>query len=149
MSLASKLRQLRQDRGWSMGELSIRTASEANERVSVSTISRLEDGQMDKVSAYILSKLAKGLSVDVRALYKAAGWYSSPTSDQPHFLTREERKLIDTIRSAPTAHFRQQLLERLKELAQVARDADADRYRQADLRRVADEKAPFPEVSSE
>jgi len=130
MSLGSTIHRLRKERSLTLEDLGERSG------LNPSTISRLEDDQNPGVGAVTLSKLARVLRIDVRILYEAAGWYSTPPSAQTRKRQRlrdEELELIDTIRSAPTPQVRRSLLATMTKLAQVARDADAGRYQQPGL----------------
>jgi len=114
MSLGSKLRQLRQHKGWTLDE-AFRASG-----VSGSNISRLEDGQSPRVAASTLAALAQAYGADVRELYRAAGWYSTPPKileEEAKELTREEQRLIDTIRSSPSSR---ELVLTFTNLAQIA-----------------------------
>ena len=125
MSLGSKLRQFRDAHGMTQEEASKLSG------ISGANISRLEDNQSPRVAASTLAALARAYGVDVRELYRAAGWYSTPPNilkEEAKELAPEEQLLIDTIRSAPTPSFRRKLLRSLLDVARVARDADAERH---------------------
>lgn len=142
MSPGTKLRQLRNQRGMTQDE-----ASRAS-GISGANISRLEDDQSPHVAAMTLSALARTYRVDVRELYRAAGWYSTPPEileEEAKQLTPEEQSLIDTIRSAPTPQFRESLLKSLTDLATIASRADADRIPRVTLARVAEEESGYEE----
>jgi len=140
MTLGSTLRRLRRDSQYTLerlGELA---------GVDASTISRLENDENPRVAALTLSKLARALGIDVRILYRAAGWYSTPPkilAEEEAQLTPHEQTLIDTIRSAPTSQFRESLLHSLIDLATIARNADADRHRRHGLSTAAEEREGY------
>ena len=115
MNLGSKLRQLRQHKGWTLDE-AFRASG-----ISGSNISRLEDGQSPRVAASTLAALAQAYEVNVLVLYEAAGWYEPPTGPNPE-LSPSEKELIDVIRSAPSV--REKLIHSLIDVAKIARDAN-------------------------
>jgi len=116
MNLGSKLRQLREHKGWTLDE-AFRASG-----VSGSNISRLEHGQNPRVAASTLAALAKAYGVNPLILLEAAGWYEPPKSEKPN-LTATEEELIEIIRSAPTESVSNKLLHSLVGVAKVARDA--------------------------
>jgi repressor LexA len=98
MSLGSKIRELRQNLGWSQQKL----ADEAG--IGHAYVSRLEGDGFKKPSADILLRLARALAVDVNQLYDAAGyvgerWRNNGLRPFADILTElhQRAKLLETV----------------------------------------------------
>ncbi len=87
--LGTYIRQLREQRGWSLREAAQATG------LSNGYISLLENGRVESPSATVLARLAKGYEVRVEAMLKAAGIDIADSSVQRGI----EPALVDTLRS--------------------------------------------------
>jgi len=97
MSLGTKVRELRQYKGWSQQKL----ADEAG--IGHAYVSRLEGDGRHSPSADVLLRLAKALKVDVKELYQAAGYTEETGNDGQRSLeailreAQEHSKLLETV----------------------------------------------------
>jgi len=135
--LGDVLRRYRERRGWSMGQLALFSGT------SKATISKIEaNARSPKVET--LAAIAEGLEISVDQMLIEAGLLPPRLSSDD--ISPQEQNLLNVIRSSPTPHFRQRLLEIVTELATVARDADLARMPTAErLRLVAEEQEEYRE----
>jgi transcriptional regulator with XRE-family HTH domain len=87
--LSADLRQLREQRGWSLRE-----AAQAS-GLSNGYISLLENGRVENPSATVLARLAKGYGVSVEAMLKAAGVVVAAQREHEGI----DPDLVDTLRT--------------------------------------------------
>lgn len=135
MTLGNAIRRLREARGWTQGQLAIKS------KVGQSHISQIERGGSRKVSAEVLSKVASVLNVRVDYLCQEAGWL--PRTEVLRDPSSAESVLVEMIRSIPTPHIQDRLLEQFTWIAEVARDADL--ARKPALKLVAESKEEYEE----
>lgn len=121
MTIGKTIRRLREERGWSQGQVHIKTG------IPETQISRIERDVHKDISAKNVARLAKAFGVTADYLLREAEWLDShrPVNDP----TPPEQQLIDTIRSVPSKNIRDSLLEQLTWIAEVTRDADLARQK--------------------
>jgi len=116
MTLGTTLRQLREERGWSQGQLAVHSG------VDQSHLSKIERDVHDTINARVLARIADALNVSADYLMVEAGWLESrPEISELSFA---ESKFFQTLRQIPSARLRARVLEQFTWIAEVARDAD-------------------------
>ena len=121
MTLGTTIKRLRQARGWTQGQLAMRSG------VEQSHLSKIEREVHETVNARVLARIAMALQVSADELMEEAGWL--PPSDRADHLRAAEQKLVNTIRAIPTTKVRDRVVEQFTWIAEVARDADLARFR--------------------
>ena len=122
MTLGQTISRLREQRGWTQGQLAVRTG------IAATHISRIEHDVHETINARNLGKLAVALGVSTDYLMADAGWIPdhSPTITT---LGIAENRLIQSIREVRSNSSRTKLLAELTWIAEMARDADLARFR--------------------
>ena len=133
MTLGPTIRRLREERGLKVYQLGNLIG------VDASYVGRIEKGRVENVGSELIGKIAEALQVSTDYLYAEGGWL--PPLYDPGELDLTERRLIEMLRSIPTASLKQRVLEQLTWIAEVARDADL--ARQPALRLAADEREGY------
>lgn len=67
-NLAEVLRKARENKNLGLNQLAVKTG------IQSSIISRLENGKILKINPYLLKKIAEGLGIDYKELYKIVGY---------------------------------------------------------------------------
>ena len=136
MTLGIILRRLREERGWSQGQLSVRSG------VDQSHLSKIERDVHETINARVLARIADALNISTDYLMIEAGWlHREPPSINPSFA---EQRLLDIIHQIPSARIRSKVLEQFTWIAQVARDADLARQTPS-LRQAAEAREEYEE----
>ena len=115
MTLGSSLRRLREERGWSQGQLAVHSG------VQQSHLSKIERDVHDTINARVLARIADALNVSTDYLMVEAGWLE-PRPAIPE-LTFAESRFFQIIRQINSTRLQIKVLEQLTWIAEVARDA--------------------------
>ncbi|HUV74769.1 MAG TPA: helix-turn-helix transcriptional regulator [Anaerolineae bacterium] len=135
MTLGPTLRQLREERGWSQGQLALRSG------IDQSHLSKIERDVHETINARVLARIADALNVTTDYLMEAAGW-KHPLPSLGVLMPREQR-LIDTIRQIRAHHTRREALDQLIWMAQALVDAE----RGHELKKAAEAQEAYREGS--
>lgn len=136
MSIGKTITRLREQRGWTQGQLAVRTG------IAATYIGRIEHDVHQTINARNLGKFAVALGVSTDYMMVEAGWIPD-TAPATTTLGIAEQQLIDTIREVRSENLRRKLLEQFTWIAEVARDADL--ARQPALKLVAESKKEYEE----
>lgn len=90
MSLGSKLKELRAERGWSQGEMAKRSG------VDRSYIAYIETHRVENPSVPTFLQLAQAFDIHVNELFVAAGYIKEPRETHGHEQTAEQ--ILDEIK---------------------------------------------------
>ena len=139
MTLGTLLRQLRKDRGWTQGQLALRSG------IDQSHLSKIERDVHDSVNAHVLARLAEALEVSVDYLCEEAGWLTG--RPHPKELALAEYNLIETIRLVTSPGVRHKVLEQLTWIAESVVKAEKTQQLEElnSVRKAAEHRAPYQE----
>jgi len=113
--------------------------------ISRSYVTHLEAGTRSTASIDVLKSLSQAFGIDVLELLMRVGYLESNEPMPIDDASPLERKLLDVIRSIPTARIRESTLELVIGFATLARNADIAEHPQVQerLRLVAEEAEEY------
>ncbi len=85
IELGKLIKEKRTEKKYGLNQFSLKTG------VNKSLVSRLENGSLLKINPFMLRKIAAGLNIDYKALYKIAGYL-----DEEEVLERDLGEKVDT-----------------------------------------------------
>ena len=117
VTLGELIRQLRESKGWTQGQLAYRSG------LSESAVSMIERGNRTNAWADTIGKLSDALGVSADFILLETGLKSEQNAHlEP---SPAEAKLVETVRQIPSGRIRMKVLELITGFAKIARDVDA------------------------
>ena len=116
MTLGTTLRRLRDERGWSQGQLAVHSG------VDQSHLSKIERDVHETINARVLARIADALNISTDYLMVEAGWLEP----RPNIsgLTFAESRLFSVVRQIKRPTLRAKLLEQLTWIAEAVYQAE-------------------------
>jgi len=126
------IRRLRQDKGWTLGQLSVYSG------IGKSYLSRIERGKHPNLSAKKVGKIANALNVSPNYIYEQAGWYESK---QNPTLPPEVLELAEVVEAYPEGPAKTQATQMIIDVAVILQTL---RERMEDAARAKAQKGTEP-----
>jgi transcriptional regulator with XRE-family HTH domain len=139
MTLGSTIAKLREQRGWSQGQVAVRADMKATQ------VSRIERDVHETINARTLARLAMAFDVSTDYLMCEAGWMRE--RPHPKELAASEQRLIDNMHQIKSDVLRRRVLEQMTAMVESILTAQRSRTF-SELHRVADPSEDYRESQS-
>lgn len=136
MTLGQTVARLRDQRGWSQGQLAMKAG------MMPTQISRIERDVHQTINARNLARLAEALEVSADHILVDVGWLT-PTVSLMTTPTLAEQHLLKTIRSIQSESIRSKLIDQLAWIAQTVFDAEVCNGIRSGLQIAAEEQEDY------